>query len=58
MNAANAQTRPAAAPARPAFGTVLTDKMSIAYFRDGGWGMLEIVGASAYSVSWLSVAGP
>ena len=42
----NAQTRPAApsaaAPARPAFGTVLTDKMSIAYFRDGRWGNAEI----------------
>ena len=39
MNA-NAQTRPAAAsaaPARPAFGTVLADQMSVANFRDGRW---------------------
>ena len=46
MNAANAQTRTATPsttePARPAFGTVLADKMSIAYFRDGRWGQAEI----------------
>jgi branched-chain amino acid aminotransferase len=44
MNA-NAQTRPAAAsaaPARPAFGTVLADQMSVANFRDGRWGDAEI----------------
>ena len=41
MNA-NAQTRPAAAPARPAFGTVLVDQMSVANFRDGRWGDAEI----------------
>jgi branched-chain amino acid aminotransferase len=44
MNA-NAQTRPAAAsaaPARPAFGTVLADQMSVASFRDGRWSDAEI----------------
>jgi branched-chain amino acid aminotransferase len=29
-------------PARPAFGTVLTDQMAIATFRDGRWGRHEI----------------
>jgi branched-chain amino acid aminotransferase len=29
-------------PARPAFGTVLTDRMAIATFRDGRWGRHEI----------------
>jgi branched-chain amino acid aminotransferase len=49
MTAANAQTRTqkdsspaAAATARPAFGTVLADQMSIAYYRDGQWGPAEI----------------
>jgi branched-chain amino acid aminotransferase len=45
MNA-NAQTRTAAPsapqPARPAFGTVLADQMSIALFRDGRWSPAEI----------------
>ena len=44
MNA-NAQTRPAAAsaaPARPAFGTVLADQMSVANFRDGRWSDADI----------------
>jgi len=44
MNA-NAQTRPAAAsaaPARPAFGTVLADQMSVANFRDARWSDAEI----------------
>ncbi len=41
MNA-NAQTRPAAVSARPAFGTVLVDQMSVANFRDGRWSDAEI----------------
>src|SRR5262249_14435375 len=44
MNA-NAQTRTTpstAQPARPAFGTVLADQMSVATYRDGRWSQAEI----------------
>ncbi|HEX9772559.1 MAG TPA: branched-chain amino acid aminotransferase [Steroidobacteraceae bacterium] len=49
MNAASAETRSkeagpatAAAPARPAFGTLLVDHMSIAKFTDGRWSAQEL----------------
>jgi branched-chain amino acid aminotransferase len=47
MSAVTAQSRTqdqttTASPARPAFGTVLTDQMSIAYYKDGRWGPAEI----------------
>src|ERR1700753_491894 len=33
---------PPAAPARPAFGTVLAATMTVAKFRDGKWGSVEV----------------
>jgi branched-chain amino acid aminotransferase len=43
MNAASAETRSKeAAPARPAFGTLLVDHMSIANFKDGRWSAQEL----------------
>src|SRR5512145_3486296 len=47
MNAATAESRPKATTtispaARPAFGTVLVDQMSIAHYRDGRWGAEQL----------------
>jgi len=36
------KTSTATPPARPAFGTVLADQMSIAYYKDGRWGAAEM----------------
>ena len=54
MNAATApsrtQDKTATAPARPAFGTVLADQMSIACFRDGRWSQAEMRTAGAIEI--------
>ena len=49
MNAATAESRskttttnPAGATARPGFGTVLTDHMSVAHFKDGRWSEAQL----------------
>jgi branched-chain amino acid aminotransferase len=38
----NAQVQPTQTPARPAFGSVLTDTMAVATFRDGQWSQHEL----------------